>query len=67
MSRCGGTDAAFITLAKAMEANTTLGTLLYSGNHLNATTLSEMDYALGRPKRPVRELVGQVHSAALLL
>lgn len=65
VSGCGGTDAAFLALAKAVEANATLGTLLYTGNHLNTTTLAEMDYALGRPKRPVRELVGQVHSTKL--
>lgn len=66
MSGCGGTDAAFLALAKAVEANATLGTLLYSGNHLNKTTLVEMDYAMGRPKRSVRELVGQVHSTIIL-
>lgn len=47
-------------MTKAVEANNTLGVLLYGDNHLSVDSLIELEYAMGRPKRPVRELLGQV-------
>lgn len=46
-----------------MEANNTLGILLCQDNHLSVDTLVEIEYAMGRPRRSVRELVGQVSLA----
>lgn len=66
MSGCGGTDASFRAMARAVETNETLGSLLCAGNHLGADTLAEIDYAMRRAKRPVRELVGQVRFAPRL-
>lgn len=43
-----------------MEANNTLGVLLCADNYLSTDSLIELDYAMGRPKKSVRELVGQV-------
>lgn len=62
LSGCGGTDASFRAVTKAVEANTTLGLLFCANNHLSSESLVEIEYALGRPKRTVRELVGQVRS-----
>lgn len=60
LSGCGGTDASFRALARAVEVNRTLGTLLYAGIHLSRDTLSEIEYAKSRAKKPVRELMEQV-------
>lgn len=60
LSGCGGTDVSFRAVTKAVEANTTLGVLLHADNHLSTDSLIELEYAKGRPKRSVRELLGQV-------
>lgn len=60
VSECGGTDAAFRTVAKAIEANDTLGCILCDRNHLSVDVLEEIEYAMGRPKKPVRVLLGKV-------
>ncbi|CAM9186224.1 unnamed protein product, partial [Hapterophycus canaliculatus] len=60
LSACGGTDASFQAVSKAVEVNNTLGVLSCAGNHLSIDSLAEIDYAMGRPKKSVRELVGQV-------
>ncbi|CAM9423343.1 unnamed protein product [Ectocarpus sp. 13 AM-2016] len=60
LSGCGGTETSFRAVARAVEANNTLGILLCQDNHLSLDTLIEIDYAMGRTKRPVRDLVGQV-------
>lgn len=62
LSGCGGTDASFRAVTKAAEANTTLGVLLCADNHLSNDSVVEIEYAMGRPKSTVRELVGQVRS-----
>ncbi|CAM9417607.1 unnamed protein product, partial [Scytosiphon promiscuus] len=63
LSTCGGTDASFQAVMKAVEVNNTLGVLLCTGNHLSIASLAEIEFAMGRPKRSVRELVGQVKQA----
>lgn len=47
-------------MTKAVEANKSLGVLLWADNHLSNVSLVEIEYAMGRPKSTVRELVGQV-------
>lgn len=49
-------------MAAAVEANTTLGVLQCADNHLSNDALTEIEYAMGRPKSTVREVVGQVRS-----
>lgn len=60
LSGCGGTDPSFRAVTRAVEANNTLGVLLCADNHLSTDSLIELEYAMGRPKRSIRELVGQV-------
>lgn len=55
-------------MTKAVEANTSLGVLLFADNHLSNDSLVEIEYAMGRPKSTVREILGQVrylHDAAV--
>ncbi|CAM9674473.1 unnamed protein product [Pylaiella littoralis] len=60
LSGCGGTESSFRAVAESVEANKTLGVLLCADNHLSTDCLVELEYAMGRPKKSVRELVGQV-------
>lgn len=61
VSECGGTDAAFRTVAKAIEANDTLGCILYDRNHLSVDVLEEIEYSMGRPKQSIRVLLEKVN------
>lgn len=47
-------------MTKAVEANPSLGVFLCADNHLSNDLEVEIEYAMGRPKSTVRDLVGQV-------
>lgn len=47
-------------MARAVEANDTLESLLYASNHLAADVVTGMEISMERTKRSVREIVGQV-------
>lgn len=65
LSECNGTDDSFGAVAAAVETNGTLSCLIYSGNQLGVDTITEIEFAMGRAKRSIRELVGQVSQATL--